>query len=153
MKIVGRIINSSSSKYLSPLEVKVHEAFEEWGIGKLVTPNLSVRSFQIDLALVSKKIAIEIDGEKFHSSPEQIEKDKFRQEILEKEGWHFERFDGWFAYRYPTVIVAKIILRYLPEIDEQIKRRALTHLGNFFKERGQTIHLGKILIDLSVNNQ
>lgn len=48
----------------------------------------------VDFALPDKKIAIECDGEYWHSSPEAIIKDKFRQNGLESKGWTVLRFSG-----------------------------------------------------------
>ena len=43
--------------------------------------------FVIDFVLVDKKIAIEVDGSKWHSSEEAMKKDNFKDYMLKREGW------------------------------------------------------------------
>lgn len=119
-------------KYNSRLEGKVWKEFKEWGIQP--EWNYKVDFFEIDFAFPNIKLAIEIDGAKFHTA-ENKERDEWRQKLLEKKGWVFERFDGWFAYRYTDVLVVKILLKYFePTLEELIKRRAKITLGVYFKE-------------------
>jgi len=51
-------------------------------------------SFILDFAFPGEKIAIECDGEAWHSSPEARKKDGFKNFILGKEGWKVLRFSG-----------------------------------------------------------
>ena len=43
--------------------------------------------FVIDFAIPKKKIAIEVDGFKWHSSKEAMKKDRFKNYMLKREGW------------------------------------------------------------------
>ena len=47
--------------------------------------------FIIDFAIPNKKIAIEVDGEKWHSSKEAIKHDNFKDYMLKREGWNVIR--------------------------------------------------------------
>ncbi len=48
-----------------------------------------VRRFRLDLAWRARRIAVEYDGEEFHSSPEAVRADAERREWLERvRGWH-----------------------------------------------------------------
>ncbi len=128
-----------SKKYLSPLEKKVDRAFEEWNLHPEV--NFPIGYFEVDFAFPEKKVCIEIDGEAYHSTPEQKSRDKFRQKLIEKEGWTFERFDGWFAYKWTDVLVAKIILRYLEDMVKPIDiKRAKLKLANYFRDIDEAIY-------------
>ena len=50
--------------------------------------------FIIDFALIDKKIAIECDGEKWHTSLKAMKKDRFRDWMLKRAGWKTLRFSG-----------------------------------------------------------
>ena len=43
--------------------------------------------FIIDFAIPSKKVAIEVDGEKWHSSKEAMKRDRFKDYQLRREDW------------------------------------------------------------------
>lgn len=60
-----------------------------------------VGGYRIDMVAMCgrKKIAIECDGEQFHSSEEQIRGDIERQNVLERLGWRFIRIRGSEYYR------------------------------------------------------
>jgi very-short-patch-repair endonuclease len=51
-----------------------------------------VGPYSMDFALPQIKIGIECDGEKWHSGPEQVERDKRRDEFLASKGWTVVRF-------------------------------------------------------------
>ena len=50
--------------------------------------------FVIDFAIIDRKIAIECDGEKWHSSRKAQKKDRFRDWMLRRAGWVTLRFKG-----------------------------------------------------------
>jgi very-short-patch-repair endonuclease len=52
------------------------------------------KSFIIDFVFPTQKIAIECDGEAWHSSPDQLKRDNFKNYILGKKGWAILRFRG-----------------------------------------------------------
>lgn len=55
----------------------------------------STRSgFILDFALKEQKIAIECDGEPWHTSAEALKRDRFRDYILRRDGWVVLRFTG-----------------------------------------------------------
>lgn len=53
-----------------------------------------VGRYRIDLAVPSKKIAIEADGKDFHSTPKQKAHDRKRDRYLRSKGWSVLRFSG-----------------------------------------------------------
>ena len=66
------------------------------------------RRYRLDFAIPSEKIAIELDGHRWHSSPEQMASDRERQTALEALGWHFLRFTGQEVYRDVDHCVARV---------------------------------------------
>jgi len=54
-------------------------------------PQFPVKKYFVDFANPFLKIAIEIDGKKWHQD---VEKDKARQADMEQDGWRFLRFSA-----------------------------------------------------------
>lgn len=68
--------------------------------------------FSIDLVIYNREkpiLAIECDGEPFHTSLSQRENDIYRQQLLEERGWEFYRI--WYRdwMRNPSDIINKIV--------------------------------------------
>lgn len=61
--------------------------------GFQVTPQLEVNGRRIDLVVTggTAKLAVECDGDAWHSSPEQVEADLARERELKRAGWRFWR--------------------------------------------------------------
>lgn len=78
----------------SPFEEEVVMRLKNKGFN--ITQQWPVGAYRIDLvaSYKDKKIAIELDGERYHSSPEQVTNDMQRQTILERIGWTFIRVRG-----------------------------------------------------------
>lgn len=73
---------------LTSLEKEAEEILGKMGIEYI--PQYSTRTgFVIDFAVVGedKKIAIEIDGTKWHSSKKAQQRDRFKDYQLRREGW------------------------------------------------------------------
>jgi len=68
---------------------------------KLFTPqyNISNGKYRIDFAIPTKKIAIELDGHKYHTTKEQITHDYERERYLQRLGWSIIRFTGTEIHR------------------------------------------------------
>jgi superfamily I DNA and/or RNA helicase/very-short-patch-repair endonuclease len=65
-------------------------------------PQFPVGAYRLDIVLFTKdgkRIALECDGEKFHSTEEQIQNDLARQSVLERLGFTFVRIRGSDYYR------------------------------------------------------
>ncbi|GHO69290.1 hypothetical protein KSC_081820 [Ktedonobacter sp. SOSP1-52] len=70
-------------------------------------PYQLIRQYQIgpyyaDFAHPESHVVIEIDGKAYHSNPEQVARDKHRQDQLEQWGWIVIRFTGSQVYRDPV---------------------------------------------------
>lgn len=72
----------------------------------LLVPELPVKAssghlYRIDFGCVAwppLKVAIELDGQDFHSQPIDVARDRRRQRELERDGWLFIRFGGSEVY-------------------------------------------------------
>lgn len=95
---------------------RAESPFEE-GVGKaLVAKGYSlvqqwpVGAYRIDMVVIDgkKRIAIECDGEQWHSTDIQVRKDMERQTILERLGWRFIRIRGSEYYRKPEETMERV---------------------------------------------
>lgn len=70
-----------------------------------------VGSYRLDIVAVcgKKKVAIECDGERWHSGEEKIREDMERQTILERLGWRFVRIRGSEYYRDSEKTIERVI--------------------------------------------
>lgn len=67
--------------------------------------------YKIDMVALfqDKKVAIECDGEKWHSTEEQIREDMERQNVLERCGWEFIRIRGSRYFKNPESTIKALI--------------------------------------------
>ena len=88
------------------LKKQADSVFEE-EVGRALTDRgykldaqVQVGAYRIDLvaSYQGQQVAIECDGEAYHSSAEQIQQDMHRQAVLERCGWRFERLRGSHYY-------------------------------------------------------
>lgn len=92
----------------SPFEIAVanylikngYEIVQQWEVG----------SYRIDMVAIYKnnKIAIECDGEAYHSGEDKIKKDMERQAILERVGWRFIRIRGSEYFKNPEATMKNV---------------------------------------------
>lgn len=83
----------------SPFEEEVARYLQKNGYN--IVQQYEVSSYRIDIVVIYRenKVALECDGEQFHSTESQIEHDMERQCILERLGWRFVRIRGGQFYR------------------------------------------------------
>ena len=93
-----------------------------------------------------KKIAIECDGERYHSGENKIREDMERQTILERLGWRFIRIRGSEYYRNPEKTMERVVAALgeqgiEPEEDKAIEKAPdrVTELLQRVKQRAHTI--------------
>ncbi|MDR0984387.1 MAG: AAA family ATPase, partial [Ruminococcus sp.] len=92
------------------VEKQSESPFEEAVAKKLISDGYSliqqyeVGAYRIDMVVTynGKKIAVECDGERWHSTEEQICNDMERQSVLERIGWQFIRIRGSEYFRNPS---------------------------------------------------
>ena len=80
-----------------PAPVLQHEV---WDGGRFVA--------RVDAAYPDRRIAIEIDGYEFHSSPDAFQRDRARQNDLVRLGWRVLRFTAPDILRNPQIVPATL---------------------------------------------
>lgn len=103
-------------KISSRIEKKADSQFEIDVVKALLKRGYSVEqqhhagNFFIDIVVSNgeKKIALECDGDEWHSDEDQIENDLKRQAILERMGWKFIRLRGGEFYRNPDAAIDRV---------------------------------------------
>ena len=93
----------------SPFEASIAAALTDRGYH--LVQQWKVGSYRLDIVAVcgKKKVAIECDGERWHSGEEKIREDMERQTILERLGWRFIRIRGSEFYRDSEKSIGKLI--------------------------------------------
>ena len=90
-----RIESASDSPFETEVAMRLTEKgyrlVQQWPVG----------SYRIDMVALGShgKIAIECDGERYHSGEDKVREDMERQTILERSGWRFIRIRGSEFYR------------------------------------------------------
>lgn len=93
----------------SPFEVAIATALSDRGYH--LVQQWKVGSYRLDIVAVcgEKKVAIECDGERWHSGEEKIREDMERQTILERLGWRFIRIRGSEFYRDSKKTIERVL--------------------------------------------
>lgn len=79
-----------------------------------------------------KKVAIECDGERWHSGEEKIREDMERQTILERLGWKFIRIRGSEYYRAPEEAMEQVVSQ-LTALGIEPETREESNMSESFK--------------------
>ena len=101
----GELGSPLSDTPLNPFELDVLQRLEARGVP--VTPQYGAAGYRIDFACAHPRqpgrmvLAIEADGAAYHSSPTARDRDRLRQQVLERLGWRFHRIwsTAWFKNR------------------------------------------------------
>lgn len=129
-KIPESVIYNTNRAPDSDFEIAVAEAMRAEGFECI--PQVGVRGYFIDIGVVDPRdknkfiVGIECDGAAYHSSASARERDRLRQEILERLGWKILRV--WSTDWYQN---SNAIIRYL--VDE-INQICKTEINNFKQE-------------------
>lgn len=116
----------------SPFEIAVAKVLASRGYN--FVQQWKVGAYRIDIVVRcgNKAIALECDGDRFHSGEEKIREDMERQTILERLGWRFIRLRGSEYYRNPEKAIQRVcdeLAEYgiHPEeqnLDQRVERRS-----------------------------
>ena len=132
-------------KIQSPIEGMFLRGFKDFGLEPMIQYPLDV--FYIDFAFPEIKLAIEIDGIKYHSA----KKDAYKNKRIKELGWKLERFGGWFVFRHIGAAVGKISLQYFSDkLNDDQKNLALSGIATYFAKVNLPIADG--LIKLRIKN-
>jgi len=93
---------------------QTESVFEELVLKQLLARGYQVQTqypvgyYRIDLVVMGEnsRLAVECDGDKYHSGSEKIAEDLARQAILERLGWQFYRIRGSVFFREPEQALA-----------------------------------------------
>lgn len=115
---------------LNPFEVDVRNNLERAGIP--LDPQHGCSGYRIDFAAKHPKrpgqmvLAIECDGATYHSSQSARDRDRLRQEHLERLGWRFHRIwsQDWFANKQAEVERAKAAFEAATRAEDGIDAQA-----------------------------
>lgn len=93
----------------SPFEAGVAKALSDRGYH--LVQQWEVGAYRLDMVAVcgKKTVAIECDGERYHSGEEKIREDMERQTILERLGWRFIRIRGSEYFRNPEKTIEHVL--------------------------------------------
>lgn len=123
----------------SPLEIqkqhiqeKAESLFEEEVAAALVERGYHIEqqwpvgAYRIDIVAIceGRKVAIECDGERYHSGEEKVWEDMERQRLLERLGWRFIRIRGSEYYRSREQTIERVV-KDLMRLDIQPEREDL----------------------------
>lgn len=92
------IFEEEVAKYLYARDYNI---VQQWEVG----------AYRIDMVAFfeNKRVAIECDGERWHSTEEQVKQDIERQDILERCGWDFIRIRGSKYFRNPEDTMKEVL--------------------------------------------
>jgi very-short-patch-repair endonuclease len=107
-KAYTSIVEAIKAKAESPFEEAVAKSLVADGYN--ITQQWEVGSYRIDMVVQYNKIkiAVECDGEQYHSGEEKVREDMERQTILERLGWQFVRIRGSEYYRDPEMTMTRV---------------------------------------------
>lgn len=109
---------------LNPFEIDVKHRLEQAGLD--VIPQYGTSGFRIDFAIPHPDgsgrmaLAVEADGASYHSTPTARDRDRLRQQVLERLGWRFHRIWSTDWFNDHTAEVAKVVAAFeqaLADID------------------------------------
>lgn len=116
----GELLNTveSGREMDSPFEREVMKAIEQLNFDAV--PQVGVAGFFIDMAVKNPNklgqyiLAVECDGASYHSSASARDRDRLRQEVLERLGWKFHRIwsTDWFQNQSTEIQRLKKSIEY-----------------------------------------
>lgn len=108
-KAFARLAEAISGLAESPFEESIGKSL--LAAGYHLVQQWEVGAYRIDMVALCKGkcVAIECDGERFHSGDEIVRADMERQAILERLGWKFIRIRGSEYYRNPEKTIERVI--------------------------------------------
>ncbi|WP_302158096.1 AAA domain-containing protein [uncultured Acidaminococcus sp.] len=129
----------------SPFEVDVAHYLRQKGYHFI--QQYQVGAYRLDFAVIYQKkmVALECDGERYHSSESAIASDMERQTVLQRLGWKFIRIRGGIFYRNKELAMEKVFeqleeLGIKPEKNKQnVVTAAETDLLKRVKQRAAEI--------------
>lgn len=107
---------------LNPFEVDVRDTLTRCGL--TLTPQYGTSGYWIDFAVSHPSqpgryvLAIECDGATYHSAPSARDRDRLRQEQLERLGWRFHRIWSTDWFRHKDACAERVVAAYQQALRE-----------------------------------
>ena len=98
---------------VSPIENILFEAFQK--LGYAPKRQFRIGKYYVDLCFPAVWLVIECDGFDFHSTPDQLLRDKLRTVDIESKGFEVTRFTGQEIYYDAPGIVKRVLNKYFYE--------------------------------------
>lgn len=145
---LDRAVNVSEfDEYDSEFELEVHDYLKS--LGYTVDTQVGVSNFKIDLGLRRSDssdyvLAIECDGATYHSSRNARDRDRLRQEILERMGWKFYRIWSTDWFRNNSVEKERLVAAVEAALNEETVKDNSSETNQHdvsFEEKIQVRHL------------
>lgn len=138
--LVGAVTGASQGAYDSPFERQVAQALR--AAGWTVHTQVGVAGYRIDLGVVDPQrpgaylLGVECDGASYHSSKNARDRDRIRQNVLERLGWKLHRIwsTEWWHSRKREV---ERLLTLLRELDRKPRPESDATLVASEEARGQ----------------
>jgi very-short-patch-repair endonuclease len=98
---------------MNPFELDVKKRLERAGF--TVIPQYGASGYRIDFAVVHPDqpgeliLAVEADGASYHSTPTARDRDRLRQQVLERRGWKFHRIWSTEWFRNPDSETERVV--------------------------------------------
>ena len=108
--------DASSIPALNPFEADVRDTLRDEGLS--LVPQYGASGYRIDFAVEDPNrpghfvMAIECDGASYHSAGSARDRDRLRQEQLERLGWRFHRIWSTEWFRSKETALAKVLASY-----------------------------------------
>ena len=108
-------------KFDSPFEEDVYHTLAEKGY--IIRTQVGCSGYRIDLGVVNKNrlgeflLGIECDGASYHSSPTARDRDRLRQQVLERLGWRIHRIwsTNWFRNK---PVQARLLIEKIEQLQK-----------------------------------
>ncbi|MGW5073190.1 DUF559 domain-containing protein [Rhodococcus sp. NPDC004095] len=104
----AKLLHSAGEGGASEAERMIHRLLRRAGITGW-KPHLTSCGYEIDVAFVRPRVAIEVDGWAWHRDVERFNHDLERQNVLVNAGWHLLRFSWHQLHHDPDRVLGQIV--------------------------------------------
>ena len=116
--LINRALSVQEKAKLSKLEKFILEYFNNNGLFPI--PLYAIYKFNIDLAFPEHKLAVEIHGGNFHTTPKKIKQDMAKEEYLKSIGWNIVVIEQG-KIRMNSTKMHQLLSNAVSEVKEKLK--------------------------------
>jgi very-short-patch-repair endonuclease len=106
------LLEEALEKCQSEFEKDVVKALHDADPSLKISTQVAALGYSIDIVLEDEnghQLAVECDGDRWHTADEDMRRDLYRQRALERIGWRFERFLASQWYQNPQRLTSQVI--------------------------------------------